>query len=251
MPRGEDASAEIEANNTGSVTIVRWFASSDTFDVSLGGRDEVAEGETEVMNLMFANVSSESGTVTIEGQTGDENMTADLSVTASVLPPFSELESNIEDRRSELETQATGEALTMLSDITVSLSELETQMQNEQYSQAQSRYQEIQSTLDEVETMIEEQDTTDPGGDPGDTNSTDPGDPGTDPGGDPGGDPGTDPGTDPGGDPGTNPGNTQGGGIPVVPIAIVVFLILVIGFVVATSYIPEPGDPLYDLLGEG
>lgn len=45
--------------------------------------------------------------------------------------------------------------------------------------------------------------------------------------------------------------NQSGGGIPILPIAGIVILLLIIGFVFFTSYVPEEGDPLYDVLGEG
>jgi hypothetical protein len=52
-------------------------------------------------------------------------------------------------------------------------------------------------------------------------------------------------------DPGTGgSGETSGGGFPVLLIAGLIFLLIAVGFVFYTSYIPEKGDPLYDVLGE-
>jgi hypothetical protein len=41
------------------------------------------------------------------------------------------------------------------------------------------------------------------------------------------------------------------GGFPVVPVAGGVIVFLLIAFVFFTSYVPDEGDPLYDVLGEG
>ena len=45
-----------------------------------------------------------------------------------------------------------------------------------------------------------------------------------------------------------NNGNQQGLGIPIIPIIGIVLLLILIGFVFFTSYVPEEGDPLYDVL---
>ena len=50
-------------------------------------------------------------------------------------------------------------------------------------------------------------------------------------------------------DPGSSP-DTEGSGAGILPIIIVVFILLLAGFIFYTSYIPEPGDPLYEYLGE-
>lgn len=50
-------------------------------------------------------------------------------------------------------------------------------------------------------------------------------------------------------DPSTDP-STEGSGAGILPIILVVFILLVAGFIFYTSYIPEPGDPLYEYIGE-
>ena len=56
---------------------------------------------------------------------------------------------------------------------------------------------------------------------------------------------------------GEDPGNTKkdeqnsSGGVPILPIAGLIILLLIVGFIFFTSYVPEEGDPLYDVLGEG
>jgi hypothetical protein len=236
LPDGESATSTVTVENTGNLAIVRWFASSDTYSVSLSGDDSIDGGEMINLDLEFDSVTSQSGQVELEGQTGDSNLTDTISVSATLLDSYSEMESSIEQRRGNLESRASGsEVLNDLSDIDIQLSNLETQMQEENYEDAYNTYQDIQTTLDDAEETIEENENEDPGNG-GNQNGTDPGTGGG----------GPDPEPTP---PPEQPGDS-GGGLPVLPIAIVLFLILVIGFVLYTSYIPEPGDPLYDLLGE-
>ncbi len=42
----------------------------------------------------------------------------------------------------------------------------------------------------------------------------------------------------------------ESGGIPIIPIAGGIFALILILFVILTSYVPEEGDPLYGLMGE-
>ncbi|EGQ43192.1 MAG: hypothetical protein J07AB43_11820 [Candidatus Nanosalina sp. J07AB43] len=44
--------------------------------------------------------------------------------------------------------------------------------------------------------------------------------------------------------------SSSGGGGGILILIILLIIVLGIGFVVYTSYIPEEGDPLYDVLGE-
>lgn len=51
---------------------------------------------------------------------------------------------------------------------------------------------------------------------------------------------------------GENTGNESesSGGIPILPVAGGIFALLLVVFIVLTSYVPEEGDPLYGVLGE-
>lgn len=173
----------------------------------------------------------------------DEDLTGSsdsIQVVARFMPETEAAVDNITSWTQELNGQATDSSL--IGDIqsardNATLVEDELSKGNDE--NAFNIYQTTLNRLESIESEIESNSNT--GGQDGTDNqdSTDqqdgetPSDPNT-------GDP-SDPSTDP---------SSEGGGAGILPIILVVFILLLAGFIFYTSYIPEPGDPLYEYLGE-
>ena len=163
-----------------------------------------------------------------------------IQVVARFMPETEEAVNNITSWTQELSGRATDASL--IGDIqsarnNATLVEDELSKGNDQ--KAYDIYQATLTNLESIESQIESNEDT--GGSDGtdDQDSTDQQD----------GESPDDPNTGGPSDPGSNP-DTEGSGAGILPIIIVVFILLVAGFIFYTSYIPEPGDPLYEYLGE-
>jgi hypothetical protein len=148
------------------------------------------------------------------------SQTAEIS--ATIVTPVSEIKEELRSRISDKRSQATSTStLNELTDIESRISSIDTEWNQGNYEEAQRIYQNSLSDLQDIEIQ-QTGNRTDPG--------TGPQNPGQ-----------------------TDPGNTDegGGGLGLIIVfAIILLLILLAGFVVYTSYYPEEGDPLYDVLGE-
>lgn len=222
VPDGSSFSTSIEVNNTGSLDLSNFSASSDSFTVSIDSGN-VSAGETSELALEITGISSESGTIDLSADSRRDSITRGLSVTGTVMPTFDEINSELSQRIRELETSTSDPTLAQeVSSVNTMISDIQTQMDQENYETALETYNEAQNTLDSLEQQINEQNAGSPNN-PG--NNT----------------------QNPGGSPGDNPNG--GGGFPVVLLAVLLFVLLVVGFIAYTSIIPEEGDPLYNVLG--
>lgn len=220
IKEGSDVEQELEVENTGETEISQLEVSSDEFDVEIAST-EIAAGETESVNLDFTGVDEESGSITVTAETSAEEVTdtADVEVTF-----VDGMESDIEDLRDRVTTLSINaedqDTQEQVQDLELQLSTLENEYYAGNYEPAFSEYEDIEQT---VETLEEEVDIT--SGSTGDTgNSTE------------------------------NPDEPEqpddSGGAPILPIALGLGVLLLIGFVAYESVIPEEGDPLYDVLGK-
>lgn len=221
LPEGSSHTASIQVNNTGSLDLSNFRASSSTFTVSVDSQN-VSAGEVQNITLNFESISSGDGNVEIRADSRRETVSQTISVTGSVMPTFDEINSQLSQRIRDLETRTSDSMLASnVSGVNTLIDQIQTQMDQGNYAEAQETYTRAQNRLDSLEQRISEQNTNPP----------------EQPGG----------GEEP---PGGSPGNEeQGGGLPIILIAGVLFLLLVVGFVLYTSYIPEEGDPLYSVLG--
>jgi len=207
---GEQGTASIDITNDGEVEITSITADSSTYTVSTD-TTSISTGGSATATLTFTDVSSSSGTAEITAESSGGEATETVSVTASPIQNYGEMTSDLRDQLRNLQRTAPSEYQSDLTEASTQISQVETAWDAGNYQEAKDTYQDISDTLNSVESET----TTTP-------------------------------------EPGSGGENqNNGGGLPILPIvAGTVFLFLVIGFIVYTSYIPEKGDPLYSVLGE-
>jgi hypothetical protein len=220
VPEGNDASKSFNIENTGTLPIGNINVSSD-YSIQEDITDSLEPGESQEFSVTFQGIEQQAGqlTVTGEAETGEVSQTAEIS--ATIVTPVSEIKEDLRSKISDKRTQATSTStLNELTDIESSISSIDTEWNKGNYEEAQRIYQNSLSDLQNIEIQQTGNQTD---------SSTGPQNPDQ-----------TDPGTDEG-----------GGGLGLIIVfAVILLLILLAGFVVYTSYYPEEGDPLYDLLGE-
>jgi len=217
--RGTDVEKQVSLTNTGDSHINSLSASSSTFDVDIESV-EIPLGESKTTSVTITNIQSSTGEIEIEASTDAGSVTTTISTSGTIInyeDRIDTLNNRITTLQEEAESQ---EVLNSLSDLSMDISQLETMYQQGNNEEANQEYNRIQSELDQIEFDIGDSGTPNP---PPSNNGTDEGPPSTD---------------------------DDGGGGLLIIVAVVVFVLLIAGFIVYTSYIPEPGDPLYDLLGE-
>jgi len=212
----DSASTEIEIENTGDVDITSLGFTSDEYTVSADSTS-VSVGSTETVSVDFSDITSESGQLTVDAGTDfDSSASGRVSVSASIIPDYSEQADNFEQRVIDLDSQVSSDSeyQTELNNAQSSISDLRSAYRQGNYDRAQTMSTQIQNTLDTVEREVaaSQSDSNPSQPDPGQTN--------------------------------------EGGGLPILPIAAVIFVILVVGFVGYTSVEFEKGDPLYNVLGK-
>ncbi|MFB6190365.1 MAG: hypothetical protein ABEJ91_02225 [Candidatus Nanohaloarchaea archaeon] len=169
----------------------------------------IPAGESRTVELTFESVSSDSGTVEISATTSFGSPTAMVSVTANPVPDYSSKADSLQSRITSLSSRAKKEV------IQTRLQSLETEISAIKSAYQQGNYQEAAQKYRSVSSQLDSiatQISQQSGGT-----------------GQPGGD--------------------TGGGFPVLLVVMVLFVLLVIGFVAYTSIIPEEGDPLYNVMG--
>jgi hypothetical protein len=226
VPEGNDANSEVMIENTGTTDIVNVTFSSSSFSISQNQDSGISEGETRNYTLTFSSVSTVSGEVELTASSEDESVSRTMSVSGSTVTPITQMKNEISNRVSGLRRQANSTStLSQLTDIESQRSSIQTSWDKGNYAEAQSKYQTALSDLNAVEAQVGSTGT----GGTGTTGGT-------------------------GGTGGSGTGQTDssssGGGGGILILIILLIIVLGIGFVVYTSYIPEEGDPLYDVLGE-
>lgn len=219
VPEGESGDAEIEVENTGDVTIDSVSFESTDYSVS-GESREMDVGDTESFDVEISDIQG-SGSFTVTAESATQETSESVSVEVETVPDLEEQASELRTEINDLQSQVTSsENQDILNSASLNVTEIQNEYNAGNYEEAQAMYQATESSLEEVRSSLNTggSDTSDPGG----SNTSDPSP--------------------------TPP--EQGGGPPLALIGIIVFVLLLVGFIVATSYVPEKGDPLYGVLGK-
>jgi hypothetical protein len=239
---GDTVEREILVENNGTVDISAISADSDQFNVQLDSLVGPDASDSTTYTLSFSNVETGTGEVVLTASSGSSEVSRTLDVSASVGSDYEQRISRLEDRIDSLQSRASSSSITSrLENQRVALRNVESLYSQGETERADSEYQRIESSLDSIESRIESGTGTDPAEPRNESTER----PGTEPGAGTGAPNSTDGGSD------QQSGGDDGGISILIPIAVFVLVMLVAGFVFITSYVPEEGDPLYDLLGEG
>ena len=224
VPEGNDATVEdITVENTGTTEIINVTFDSSSFSLSQNDDSGINEGESRSYTLTFSSLTAVDGEVELTAYSNDESVSRTLSVSGSTVVPVTQMKSEISNRVSSLRREANSTStLSQLTDVEAQRSSIQTSWDQGNYAEAQTKYQSALSDLNAVEAQV------------GSSNTGGSGTGGTGTGG-----------TD---DNSSSSSSSGGGGIIILLVLLII--ILGLGFVVYTSYIPEEGDPLYDVLGE-
>ena len=249
IPSGTNMTQDLEIQNNGNIEIENLEAVSSDFDVGINVSDlNISGGSTESVGLDFEEISTEEGEVNITGNTSEGEVSSLISVNASTVENYSARTSELQNRIEDLRPVRGSNLTQTLTEVSDSIEDIEQNWSEGNYTVAKNLFQEGDRRLE----WVSNQDTTgggsDDDGDDGDTGGSD--DPGSEDG-DTGGQDDTDTGGGDQTDAGDSQQNNDGGGLPIIPIVAVLAVLGIIGFVVYESYIPEEGDPLYGVLGDG
>ncbi len=223
IPEGDDTTpGDIRVENTGTVELQNVTITSSSYDVSQNTEEGVQTSSSRNYTVTLNSVESSQGQIEVTAYTEENEISETVDVSGSTVQPVSEMKNDLRTSVNDLRTQATStEAMTQLTDIETQISSIQTSWDQGNYQQAQSKYQTAQSDLSSVQAQIQSN---------SDSDSTGSGTEGQD---------GT----------GSEEENSGGGG-GIIILLFLLILILGAGFVLYTSYYPEEGDPLYDVLGE-
>ncbi|MFB6213857.1 MAG: hypothetical protein ABEJ07_04830 [Candidatus Nanohaloarchaea archaeon] len=169
----------------------------------------IPAGQSRGVELTFGTVTADSGTVTLRGTTVADNTVAELSVVANPVPDYAAQADTLSSRITSLSQRATSDS------VQTQLQSLETQVSQVKTAYQRGNYQEAQSQYQSIASQLDsvEQQIQQKSQDDGTGEQQ------------------------------------ENGGFPVLMVAVVLFVLLLVGFVAYTSIIPEEGDPLYNLLG--
>lgn len=223
LVEGESAEAEIEIENTGETTIENITVNSSTYSIEADTEGlAISPGSASTVQVSFNNVESDSGQLEVHLE-ALEDATETVSVSADVYSDYATRIDNLfTDIRNLRDSTSSQQALSTLNDAESQLDSAEISWENGNYQEAVNSYEEADELYSTAQTTVESQEPAD----------------GTE-------DPNT--GTE---DPGSQQPQNEGGGLPIIPIIVVIVLLIGGGFVFYESYIPEEGDPLYDVLGQ-
>ena len=210
LPEGETVVQEVTVENTGNLEIQNISVLSD---YSFGVEAfTLSPGDSRALELEFEDV--DSSTISIVGQASGEDVGTDIRVNGEVIQDYSERTDEISDRVNDLQSQTDDTELNnRLMEVSSMKSQVESQWSSGNYEEARTTFQDAQTRLDEIEVDIATQ-----GSDGSDNGGADQ--------------------------------KENGGGLPIIPIIMILLVLSVVGgFVFYESYIPEEGDPLYGVMG--
>lgn len=216
----ETLSYDLDVENTGSMPIEDLDLESDEMTL-VSDSIELSAGETETVSLEISDIES-GGTITATASNQQYESTSTIDVSAEVIADYIERASTLRERIDELQSQSPdSESQNTLNTASLNVSEIENAYQAENYDEAESIYEATDQKVSQVRSDLDSQEPSEP------NQPEEPPAPGE-----------------------TDPSEEQGSGNSIIILAVVLFLLLIIGFVVYTSVIPEKGDPLYGVLGE-
>lgn len=235
----------LEAQNNGTVDIGHIESSGP--GISIQNYTAIPPSGTETVELLLENEEhtgyEEEITLTGYRTEGEgAGSTDSIQLTAKFMPDAETVDEELESRQRDLESETTDtNTLSDLTDVGNNITSITDSLDKDENQKAYNTYMATLQALDSIEEEIDnnEQEQDDQNSD--DSNSDD--------------QTGDDP-NDGQDDPGGNPGNKddqqtqEGGGGGIIILILIVVILLVAGFIFYTSYIPEPGDPLYEYLGE-
>jgi hypothetical protein len=213
LPRGGDAERDVEVENTGQVQIDSVATSSESFDVE-ASVDSIDVGETVNVTLSFSQLETSSGSVTLILEDGDASTEYETSVSSELIPDYTEQVPDLIDRAREKESNSPA-ANPELGQAQTKLRNAESAYQQGNYDRARELFTEARDTV----TSFEESGTA-PGSQSDGAGQT------------------------------SQPGDSGGGSGGLLIAGLVILILLVVGFVAATSIELEPGDPLYGVFGD-
>ncbi len=218
VEEGGSASADVEVENTGDVEITGLEISSEDYTVSADSVS-ISPGSMETVSVDFSDIDSESGDLTVTAEGDSDSTSGTVSVSATLIPDYGAQADEFEQRLIDLDSQVSSDSdqQTELNNVQSSISDLRAAYRQGDYDQAGTLSSQIQNSLDTVEMEIASSE-------PDPSSPSQPSQPGQNP--------------------------DEGGGIPILPIAAAIFVILIVGFVGYSSIELEPGDPLYNVLGQ-
>jgi hypothetical protein len=230
VTEGESATVTASIENTGQLEVTDLTASSSTYNVEVVSPTTIGIGSTSSVEMNISNIASGFGDVTLTGSTSQSQVSTTISISGTVEQAvnYEQRITEIEDRISSLSNQASSPSTqTQLQNLELEVANLETLYQNGNTQQANQRYNQMTTQLDTIEQQIDSGSNGGTGtdGQTPDNNDTFTGGP-------------------------DDENSTGGGGGGFLIIGVVLLVILIVGFVFYTSYVPEEGDPLYDLLGD-
>lgn len=214
LQEGGSASADIEVENTGDVDIDDLSTSSDEYSVSINSQS-ISSGSTETLTLEFSEIDSESGEVNVTAQTEEGSISSIVSVSNTIVTDYGERADTLEQRVIDLDSQVEfdSEYQNELNNVQSSISDLRSAYRQGDYQRAETLNSQLENSLNTIEQEVASSSPT-----------TRPGEQTQEP--------------------------DQSGGIPILPIAAIIFVILIVGFIGYTSVEFEKGDPLYNVLGK-
>ena len=213
IQEGESVNEDIEVENTGDIEITSVSVSSEDYDVATESVSLEPDSSEEI-TIEFSEVESESGQVTLTAETESEAIEKTIDVSASVIPDYITRADDLEQRAIDLDSQISSDSDYQedLNEAQSRISDIRTAYNRGNYDEAESLYSQVQSSLDDIEVGIRSSSST-------------------------------------GGDDNTSQTGNNSGGLPILPIAAAILVLLIIGFVAYTSIEFERGDPLYNVLG--
>lgn len=218
IEEGKDAEIQIDVENTGNAEVEGLEYSSSTYDVE-GESTSIPVGEQVERNITLNDVTSDSGQLTVTASTPNAGeVSRTISISGNPVPNYVDMSSDLETQLTDLDAQIPQDSQLQseLSSVQTTISDVKSAYRDGNFDRAETLYEEASNQIDTISQRADQLEQGDNNNDNQD-------------------------GTD-------NPNNSGGGGILILIVLIIVFLGL--GFIVYSSYIPEEGDPLYEVLGE-
>ncbi|WP_414838240.1 hypothetical protein ACK3SF_02460 [Candidatus Nanosalina sp. VS9-1] len=221
VPEGNDVSDRITLENTGTLELSDFNISSQDYSLNADSIESIAPGESTQTDFTIEEPQDQQGQFTIEASSEQQNVSQIFTVSMSLVTPVEDMKQEIRDRVSDLRRRANStQVQNNLVEVESDISSIQTSWDRGDYSTAQETYQASISELNSIETTVQANNQ--------DTGGSGPSQP-----------------TDPSGS-----DSSESGGAGFLIFAFVLLLLLGAGFVVYTSYYPEEGDPLYEVLGD-